>query len=51
MTNKPSLDYLGRVAGNIKKGVNPHTIKAEEIMVPKPVSSSNTVISFKINLD
>jgi hypothetical protein len=51
MSNKPSLDYLGKVTGNVKQGVNVHTVKADEVMLPKPKANSEGVIGLKINLD
>jgi iron-sulfur cluster repair protein YtfE (RIC family) len=51
MNKKPSLDYLGRVSGNIKQGINAHTVKAEDVMVPILRSAGGSVISMKINLD
>ena len=51
MNEKPGLDYLGKVSGNTKNGINVHTISDNEVMVPKPVASSGNVISLKINLN
>ena len=51
MSVKPSLEYVGRAIGNVKKSTNVHTVKAEELMIPKPVVSQESVLSFKVNLD
>lgn len=51
MSKKPGMDYLGKVTGNIKKGINVHTVKADEVMLPKPKALGDGVISLKIKLD
>ena len=45
------MEYLGKVTGNTKKGINVHTVKANEVMLPKPKSVGDGVISLKIKLD
>ena len=51
MSKNPGRAYLGKVTGKTKKGINVHTGKANEVMLPKPKALGDGVISLKIKLD
>lgn len=48
--DKKGLERTGRVGGNLRNSANHYELTEHDIMIPKPITNSNS-LSMKINLD